>query len=100
MTNPQLIALLGGTFITAACLWLMRKSDDDADAGILTTPLEEDLRLLRVCDRCRRVLSASRMVHQGQHLSICHDICPACAAAREAEVAALTDTKVRKLKLV
>lgn len=79
--------------------WLLGPADDAA-AGVALGNAEEDLRLLRICDRCRKVLSPSRMIRQGQHLSVCHDICQSCANQRDAEVLSLTDSKVRKLKLV
>lgn len=99
MNTETVICLLIAAASIGYLSWLIGPADDAA-AGVALGNAEEDLRLLRICDRCRKVLSPSRTIRQGQHLSVCHDICPSCAKQRDAEVLSLTDSKVRKLKLV
>jgi hypothetical protein len=100
VSTQETIALIGGAAFVALCLWANRRADD-AGAGVQIgqEPPTEDLRLLRICTRCRRYQGPRREIHRGQHINIVHDICPACAKRRDAEAAAATDTKVQKLAL-
>ena len=98
--NTEIVAMIGGVAFVGVCWWINRRADDGgAGVQIGQEPPVEDLRLLRICHRCRRYQGPRREVHFGQHLNIVHDICPDCAKRRDAEVAAATDTKVQKLAL-
>lgn len=80
--------LLGGIVIGAAVagmiasvLWVRR----DRIQGPLPVPPDDepfrplaDLRLLRVCDCCRRYIGDSRTITSGQHLNLLPTICPRC----------------------
>lgn len=40
---------------------------------------DEDLRVVRICDACRRYMGSDRTLRAGQHVGIKHDLCPFCA---------------------
>ncbi|NBV22272.1 MAG: hypothetical protein EBS05_10200 [Proteobacteria bacterium] len=110
MSTQEIIALLGGAVFVGVVIWANQRADDKG-AGVKLgqlspeedsfhhEPHAEDLRLLRICTRCSRYQGPRREIHFGQHLNVIHDICPACAKRRDAEAAAATDTKVRKLAI-
>lgn len=91
MTLSELDTLMGliiGASVTgmvASALWIYR---DRPPAPLPVPPDDEpfrpldDLRLLRICDHCRRYLGGDRTLVNGQHLSLLHVLCPHCAKLR------------------
>lgn len=83
-------ASVAGMVASALWIWVCK-------AGVLPPPVPPDdapfrpasdsgLRLLRICESCRRYLGESRTITGGQHLNILGTTCPRCA--KRAAVAA------------
>lgn len=75
MNIDYAFAFLGGCIVTGL-VWLANR---EAGNPALRPVNNEDLRLLRLCGKCRCYLGDARTIQRGQHLSILHDICPRCA---------------------
>ena len=80
-------ASITGMVASAGWIWLCRKSgapvlpvaDDDAPFRPVT---DSDLRLVKICDGCRRYQGEDRVVAKWQHLNVMLVTCPRCAAHR------------------
>lgn len=48
-------------------------------------PLDESLRLMRVCDGCRKYMGTDRRLLHGQHVGMVHDLCTKCAKRKAVE---------------
>lgn len=91
-----LIGFAGGLAAAAAIVFGLKVAREEADLKIPGSPdwpesplrplSDADIRILRVCDSCRRYMGETRTIEAGQHLNLLHDLCPRCAKRRAATV--------------
>lgn len=72
------------TGMIASAIWLWRDREQgplviNDDDGPFRPVTDNDLRLVRVCEQCRRYLCESRTITAGQHLNVIYSVCPRCA---------------------
>jgi len=92
MTTHDLDIIVGiftGSMIAgaiASALWIYHTRRDGLPVPLDDAPFravtDADLRLLKICEGCRRYQGNARVISKGQHLNVMLVVCPRCAAHR------------------